>query len=593
MKKQHISKKEKEHLFTTPSVSLITWILIGACLIPLASSCIPTPAIEVIKTGPAFAYAGETITYTYYVSNPNHQPLSSVSVIDDVCGAATYVSGEKNHNGKLDHKETWVFTCTSTPDFEAIFPDPLTNTVTAQGTWVDAPASVAHQIAEDTDSFTLYPFILRKDVIREHGGTTIDHDDPETLFTIQMSKDGEILDIFSISESAPKRIWLSPGTYEFTEITIPEGYVPDDDSITITTGVSSSFTFINVIPDNGDGDNGDGDNGDNGEGDNGDNGDNDEGDNGDGDNGDGDNGDNGEGDNGDGDNGDGDNGDNGEGDNGDGDNGDGDNGDGDNGDNGESDNGDGDNGDNGDNGDGENGDDDNGEQGEEPIQTTRKSHGFGYGNIPPIANAQGPYNALCNEEILFNASASYDPDGFIILYRWSFGDGSIREGATVTYSYSNPGTYPVTLTVIDNFGSSDINETYASIAMPNSPPTDPLIAGLHNGFTNTYYSYVIGSFDDDSDELSYLIDWGDDTTHQTTMLPSGQHFVLQHRWSKPGTYTITVTASDGSLAATSEKDVKIQEMLVVDNIWIIVLALLALIALLAILLHSRKKKKSE
>jgi len=81
--------------------------------------------------------------------------------------------------------------------------------------------------------------------------------------------------------------------------------------------------------------------------------------------------------------------------------------------------------------------------------------------------------------------------------------------------------------------------------------------------------------------------------YQSAMLPSGQHFVLLHRWSEPGTYTITMTASDGSLASIAQKDVTIQQALVVDNIWIIILALLILIALLLILLLSRKKDKKD
>ncbi|KYK21835.1 hypothetical protein AYK25_07800 [Thermoplasmatales archaeon SM1-50] len=541
MKKKYLSKNENEHLFTIPSVSLITWILIGVCFIPLASSGAPEPEIEIVKIGPTVAYAGEQITYTYYVSNPKHQPLSNVSVVDDLLGPATYVSGEQNHNEMLDHSETWIFTCTTTPDFNEIFPDQLTNIATAEGTWVHETHSAMQHIVHDTDSHTLYPFILRKDVRLNQSGEIVTYDDPDTLFSIQILKDGEILDTFSFNESSPKCIWLSPGVYNFTEINVPEGYIPDHDSIFITAGEISEYTFINIIGDNDD-------NGDSNDGDN---------------------------DSDDGDDGDDDSGDNGNGDSGN---------NGDNEDNGNSEEGDSE----------DNGNEDNGETGDEQTtQTTRINHGYRYNDIAPVANANGPYNGFIHQEILFNGSKSSDADGLIILYRWSFGDGIIAEGATISHSYINAGIYPVTLTVIDNFGATDIDRTNVTIIVPNSPPTTPLIAGPKNGYTNTGYSYIFGAFDNNSDYISYLIDWGDGFIYQTPRFPCGQHFVLLHRWSDPGTYTITVTASDGSLASIAQKDVVIQQTLVVNNIWIIALALLALIALLLILLLSRKKNKNE
>ena len=79
---------------------------------------------------------------------------------------------------------------------------------------------------------------------------------------------------------------------------------------------------------------------------------------------------------------------------------------------------------------------------------------------------------------------------------------------------------------------------------------------------------------------------------QTGTAPSGQVVGLSHRWNSSETYTITVTASDGSLLTASEKDVVIKETIVADNIWILGLVILALIALLAILLYSKKAKNT-
>ncbi len=57
------------------------------------------------------------------------------------------------------------------------------------------------------------------------------------------------------------------------------------------------------------------------------------------------------------------------------------------------------------------------------------------------------------EEVTFNASASYDPDGTVAEYLWDFG-GAWRSTslATVTHTFPEPGQYTVTLIVKDNEG---------------------------------------------------------------------------------------------------------------------------------------------
>lgn len=56
--------------------------------------------------------------------------------------------------------------------------------------------------------------------------------------------------------------------------------------------------------------------------------------------------------------------------------------------------------------------------------------------------------------VTFDASPSFDPDGFIQSYSWSFGDGFIGFGEIVNHSYNNPGNFTVVLTVTDSSGKS-------------------------------------------------------------------------------------------------------------------------------------------
>ncbi|MEA2319957.1 MAG: serine-aspartate repeat-containing protein, partial [Solirubrobacteraceae bacterium] len=91
------------------------------------------PAIAVQKTGPATAYAGDTLTFDYVVTNPGNEPLHQVDVTDDRC--APVVEGAKDGaDDVLDPGETWRYSCTMVAPPHAIGdPNPVVNTVTAEG----------------------------------------------------------------------------------------------------------------------------------------------------------------------------------------------------------------------------------------------------------------------------------------------------------------------------------------------------------------------------------------------------------------------------------------------------------------------------
>jgi PKD repeat protein len=56
------------------------------------------------------------------------------------------------------------------------------------------------------------------------------------------------------------------------------------------------------------------------------------------------------------------------------------------------------------------------------------------------------------DDITFDASRSFDADGFIVSYKWTWGDGQSETTSrvTATHDYASAGTYNVTLTVTDN-----------------------------------------------------------------------------------------------------------------------------------------------
>lgn len=83
----------------------------------------------------------------------------------------------------------------------------------------------------------------------------------------------------------------------------------------------------------------------------------------------------------------------------------------------------------------------------------------GMRNQPPVAKlVVSPAAPRARQEVLFDASASYDPDGTIKEYRWDFdGDGKVDLTSAepkVRYTYVTGGNFTVGLTVVDNTGVS-------------------------------------------------------------------------------------------------------------------------------------------
>lgn len=77
--------------------------------------------------------------------------------------------------------------------------------------------------------------------------------------------------------------------------------------------------------------------------------------------------------------------------------------------------------------------------------------------------------------VAFNASASYDTDGTIVAYAWSFGDSSTGSGVTTSHAYAEPGSYSVLLTVTDNGTSTATSAQTVVVGPPQPPPSGDLL----------------------------------------------------------------------------------------------------------------------
>ena len=126
---------------------------------------------------------------------------------------------------------------------------------------------------------------------------------------------------------------------------------------------------------------------------------------------------------------------------------------------------------------------------------------------PPVANAGGPYAGAANVAINFTGAASRDPDGNVVSYLWSFGDGTEASGVTAVHSYVAAGTYTVRLTVTDNDGLTNAASTTAQVTDgtgQQSPVANP--AGPYQGTTASPVAFD-GSTSTDPDGTIVSYDW--------------------------------------------------------------------------------------
>ncbi len=173
-------------------------------------------------------------------------------------------------------------------------------------------------------------------------------------------------------------------------------------------------------------------------------------------------------------------------------------------------------------------------------------------NQPPIPSFTfSPAEPLVNQWITFDATASRDPDGTIVSYRWDFGDGATASGVRVTKRYSAPGTYTVTLTVTDNQGASASTSREVTVRSPNQPPVAAFTfapANPNPGETVTFDASA--SQDPDGTIVSYSWNFGDGTT--------GTGKIVTKAYPSAGTYTVTLTVTDDQGAtAQAQKTVQV------------------------------------
>ena len=111
----------------------------------------------------------------------------------------------------------------------------------------------------------------------------------------------------------------------------------------------------------------------------------------------------------------------------------------------------------------------------DPATITEHYESYGTNRRPVAAFEPSPAGPKPGQQVTFDASASGDPDGSIVDYKWDLdGNGSFETDTgttpTVTHTYSEEGTVNVGLRVTDNQTGTDV-VTRGLNVLSNQPPT--------------------------------------------------------------------------------------------------------------------------
>ena len=141
------------------------------------------------------------------------------------------------------------------------------------------------------------------------------------------------------------------------------------------------------------------------------------------------------------------------------------------------------------------------------------------------------------ELVQFDATAA---GGTIVTYAWTFGDGTGGSGVRTTHRYAVAGTYNATLTITDDRG--------ARVSSPPAPVTvlaaaDPIAAFVFSpadprAGDTVYFDAARTFVPPGRSILEFSWNFGDGSV--------GMGPAVSHHYGKPGTYVVTLTATDSA-----------------------------------------------
>ena len=160
----------------------------------------------------------------------------------------------------------------------------------------------------------------------------------------------------------------------------------------------------------------------------------------------------------------------------------------------------------------------------------------------PNEKPEAAFEVSCTySDCAVDAGSSSDADGTVVNYSWNFGDGNQSSGKTGTHSYDSSGTYSITLTVVDDRGSSDSASQQVSVELANKAP----VARFTGVCEELRCTFDAGdSTDPDGEVVRYIWSLGDGETS------TGK--TIEHNFEQEGDYSVRLTVQDNSGSEDSQ-----------------------------------------
>lgn len=162
-------------------------------------------------------------------------------------------------------------------------------------------------------------------------------------------------------------------------------------------------------------------------------------------------------------------------------------------------------------------------------------------NALPVASFIFNPNAglIAPETVSFDASGSSDSEGAIGSFAWDFGDGTTGPGSQINHTYSEAGTYSITLTVTDSFGESQTKTETIEI-IPNVKPVASFTMDKASGHVPLTVNFnATLSSDSDGQVTQYIVNFGDGSGEQTFSSAT-----FSHLYQTAGNLSVSLKVKD-------------------------------------------------
>lgn len=185
----------------------------------------------------------------------------------------------------------------------------------------------------------------------------------------------------------------------------------------------------------------------------------------------------------------------------------------------------------------------------------------------PPSQPSGPSSGSAGISYTY-ATSTFDADNGSLSYLFDWDDSTFTETEEIAcsapvnaaHAWQEPGIYAVKVCAQDSRGNCSewSDPTIVTIDMPanTSPGIPALPTGPYDGYTGQDYTFSTSAIDSDGDYVKFIFYWGDASTSETGLVPSGSAAGLAHSWSKPGTYSVRAMAIDSRSSSSSWSESK-------------------------------------